>query len=64
MFLKKTDKICRHPYMTLFVGTLTLIGAASVVRCAKNMMYMGYDKIVGMTKMMSCRKKGSSGTQE
>lgn len=57
MFLKRSEQRHAHPYLTLTIGALTLIGAASVVRCAKNAMRYGRDKV-------SCIFKGSHGCEK
>lgn len=57
MFLKRNEQRHAHPYLTLTVGTLTVIGAASVIRCAKNAMRYGRDKV-------SCIFKGVVGNEK
>ena len=48
MLFKKSERNRLHPYVTLTIGALTIIGAASVVRCVKGMMRCGCDRVTKM----------------
>ena len=57
MLFKKTDRKHLHPYVTLTVGALAVIGAVSVVKCAKSMMRCGCEKVSCMVKDMMGKGK-------
>lgn len=60
MFLKKSEHKRFHPYFTLTVGTLAIIGAASIVKCAKNVMRCGCDKVTCMVKDVMGKNKNET----
>lgn len=60
MFLKKSEHKHLHPYITLTVGALALVGAVSIVKCAKGLMRCGCDKMSCMVKDLMGKCKGDA----
>lgn len=58
MLFKRTDHKHVHPYVTLTVGALAVIGAVSVMKCAKGLMRCGCNKVSYMVKDMMGKGNG------
>ena len=50
MFLKKSEHRSMRPYVALTIGTLAMIGAFSVVKCAKRTTRCMCNKMTSMFK--------------
>ncbi len=50
MLFGKTEHRRTHPYVAITIGTLAMIGAFSVVRCAKKTARCTVDKMTSMFK--------------
>lgn len=50
MLFGKTEHRRSHPYVAITIGTLAMIGAFSVVRCAKRTVKCASDKMTSMFK--------------
>lgn len=48
MFFRKTDHTRSHPYAAMTIGTLAMIGAFNVVRCAKRTVKCAKDKMTSI----------------
>ncbi len=52
MLFGRSDKKRSHPIVAVTIGGLAMLGAFSVVRCAKRMMKTSTDKVTGAMKRM------------
>ena len=50
MLFRKTEHNRTHPYVTMTIGTLAMIGAFNIVRCAKKTVRCMKNKVTNMFK--------------